>query len=133
MIIQSSDSVKTVDVGTKDIFYSLYSTIKVRLELLDDIEIAIKFMDCGICNYGDALECARQFNLIRDRLSQISPKDAVYDLNDLTKKAPWVDNISPTVTSCANLFTTSDGRDLLFEIVSILTYAHYKKVMVSII
>ncbi len=133
MIIQSGDSAKTVDIGTQDFFFSLYSTIKVRLKRLDDIETAIHFFDTGICSSYDALECARQINLIRDRLSQIPPEDAVYDLNDITKKAPWADNISPTVTSCANLFTTTDGRDLLFEAVSILTYAHYKKVMVSIV
>lgn len=133
MIIQSNDSEKTVDIGSGDIFHSLYSTIKVRLKRFDDIDTAIQFMDSGICEYVDALECARQFNLIRDHLSQISPCDAVYDYKDLNKKAPWAGNISPTITSCANLYTTADGKDLLFEIVSILTYAFYKKTTVRII
>lgn len=78
------------------------------------------------------METARQFNLIRDELSRYAPEKAVYDFRDLKKKAPWNNNLSSVITSCANLYTTTDGQDLLYEIVSILCYAGVKKVSVSV-
>lgn len=55
---------------------------------------------------------------MRDKLSNYSPEDLVYDIDDRSKHAPWEANISPVVTSCANFYTTADGKDLLFDIVS---------------
>ncbi|WP_169304480.1 Imm70 family immunity protein [Slackia heliotrinireducens] len=79
----------------------------------------------------DALETARQINLIRDGLSQVLPSDAIYDINNPETPTPWAGNISPIVTSCGNLYLTSDGKDLLFELVSILTYCAYVGTSVS--
>ena len=42
--------------------------------------------------------------------------------------APWSNYLSGIVTSCGNLYTTLDGKDLLYEVVCVLTYAYYKKV-----
>lgn len=131
MIILSSDSKRIVNVGAKDIMFSLYSTIVLRVDGTG-IEKAIGFLQSGECNSADALECARQFNLVRDRLSQILPENSVYDMRHPENKAPWLGNLSPTITSCANMFITADGKDLLFELVSILTYSYYAKVSVSI-
>ena len=66
---------------------------------------------------------AREMNLIHDMLSKFPPQQAVWDCNDLTKKAPWEGNLSPVVTSCSNLYTTADGEDLFYKLVSILYYA----------
>ena len=51
----------------------------------------------------------------------------VYDMNDTKKKAPWEGNISSVITSCGNFFTTADGKDLIFELTSLLCYAAVKK------
>lgn len=51
----------------------------------------------------------------------------MYDIDNPKLLAPWKDNLSPVVTSCANMFTTADGQDLLFEIVSILCYTQVTK------
>ena len=133
MTIQSADSKRFVDVGNSDVLLSLYSTILMRIDKKTDIQLAIEFLRTGDCNTENALECARQMNLIRDRLSQISPDNAVYNFKDLTKKAPWSGNLSPTITSCANLYLTADGKDLLFELVSILTYSYYKHSPICIV
>jgi hypothetical protein len=86
----------------------------------------------GKCSHKDAYETARQINLIRDAFSQIAPSQAIYNKDDLSERAPWADNLSGIVTSCGNLYTTADGKDLLYELVCILTFAHYKKVDVTI-
>lgn len=128
MTIVSADTVRTIDVGTHDILMSVYSTVVIKLESIhDEIPEALGFLKTGTCSCVDSLKCARQMNLIRDGLSQIKPQDAVYNLNDLSVKAPWSDKLSPVVTSCANMFTTTDGKDLLYEMVSLLTYSYYKK------
>ena len=55
----------------------------------------------------------------------------MYDKDDPSRVAPWSGNISGIVTSCGNMFLTADGKDLLYELVSILTYAHYANVDVE--
>lgn len=39
-------------------------------------------------------------------------------------KAPWQHVISDEITSCADLFTTSEGRLLIDELLLLLEYAH---------
>ena len=126
MIIVSSDDKRCVSIGSSSVFHSLYSTVLVRLtKNLDQYPLAIGFFEEKVCEPQNGIQTARQFNLIRDALAKFPPEKAVYDYKDKKRKAPWVDNVSPVVTSCANLYTTEDGKDLLFEIVSILTYAAY--------
>ena len=128
MIIKSANESRIVSVGSSDYFFSLYSTIRIRLDSFkNQISMVLNFFDSGICHHKDCIETARQLNLVRDMLSSVAVKDLVYDMNDPKKKAPWEDNISPVVTSCGNLFTTSDGKDMLYEIVSILTYGFYSE------
>ncbi len=80
-------------------------------------------METGRCKWEDGYNVARQINLVRDELSQFSPDKAVYDLDNPKEAAPWSGRLSPVITSCANMFTTADGKDLLYEIVKILSYA----------
>lgn len=133
MIIVSEDNKRMVEIGTSDIWHSVYSTIEVRLgRFKKKVPLAIAFFENGKCEWVNAMETARQFNLIRDELSQFEPEKAVYDCNNLKLAAPWKNKLSPVITSCANLYTTADGEDLLFEVVSILCYASIKRVNVKV-
>lgn len=129
MIIMSSDNKRYVDVGSENIWYSVLSTAEIRLASIKrKIPLALDFLNTGKCSAQNAYETARQFNLIRDAFSQIAPTNAVYNKEKPSMAAPWINNLSGIVTSCGNLYTTSDGKDLLYEVVCMLTYAHYKKV-----
>lgn len=129
MIIMSSNGEMYVDVGSEGIWYSILSTAEIHLApMKKSINLALDFLHTGKCSAKNAHETARQFNLIRDAFSQIAPSNAVYDKENPSAVAPWNDNLSGIVTSCGNLYTTSDGKDLLYEVVCVLTYAHYKKV-----
>ena len=133
MTIITSDHKRTVNIGRSDIWSSLYATIAINLKRkLKGVPLAIQFLESGQCTRDKAMETARQFNLIRDMLSQFSPKDLIYDLHNPKGPAPWDNNISSVVTSCANFYTTADGGDLLYVIVSILCYAGIVGVSVSI-
>lgn len=129
MRLISSDGKKTVNIGGGDIWKSVYSTVvscvgKKRKEY----PLAFGFLETGKCDGAQGYDIAKQINHIRDELSQYSPEKAVYDIDNPKLAAPWKGNLSPVVTSCANMFTTADGQDLLFEIVSILCYAKIAKV-----
>ena len=133
MKIRSSDGVKVIDIGASEDFFSLYSTIYIKLKNEKKyISNAIEFLKNGKVNNEIALVVAKEFNLIRDYLASIPVSELVYDMRDLSKNAPWIKDISPVVTSCGNLFLTKDGKDTLFEIVEILSYSYYKKVDVII-
>jgi hypothetical protein len=128
MTIYSCDNERFISVGRNEIFFSLYSTVvyyfgKSQL----DLRYAIQFLKTGNCSCRNALATARQINLVRDNLSTVLPEQCIFDINDLSKKAPWHNNLSPAITSCGNLYTTSDGKDLLYELVSILVYADIAK------
>lgn len=124
MRIITKDGKRVVDIGDSDIWMAVYSTAVDAFGIgKRKVSKALQFMKDGSCKWQDGYETARQFNLIRDELARISPEKVVYDINDRKRKAPWAGNISPVITSCANLFTTSEGQDLLFEVVSILCYA----------
>ena len=128
MRLITKDGKRSVDIGSSDIWISVYSTAVESFGLRKrKVAQALKFMETGECDGKDGYEVARQFNLIRDELATVPPEKAVYDIHDPKKKAPWDGRISPVITSCANLFTTADGKDLLFEVVSIMCYAKIAK------
>lgn len=132
MTIISDDEAKMVDVGTSDTLRALYSTALILLkDSNSDIELGLEFLRTGNCTAGLAEESAKQIRAIKQELSLFKPTDAVYDYRDLKKEAPWKNNISERVTSCANLYTTADGKDLLLELIDILNYASIKGVSVE--
>ncbi len=131
MIITSEDGNVYAEIGNSEIINCFYSTIVFNLNYnLEDISLAIAFLENGKCEAQDCIETAREFNLIRDRLSLIPIEKLVYDMNNPSKKAPWNGNISPIVTSCGNFFTTADGKDMIFEINAVLCYASIKGISV---
>lgn len=133
MIIASSDFKRCVDFGSYAIWHSLYSTVIGCLDQNhESILDAISFLQSGKCSAENAEKTAIQLNMIHDLLAALPPDSAIYDIDNPHIDAPWKNNISPIVTSCANLFTTSDGKDLLFELVSLLTYASVANVSVAI-
>ena len=133
MKLITSDEKRVLEIGNNDYLYCFYSTIYTNLSKQSkDISLAIDFLKEGKCKGSDGHEIAREFNLIRDRLSKLDISKIVYDMSNAKAKAPWEDNISPIITSCGNFFVTSEGKDLIFEITSILCYAQIKKVDVYI-
>lgn len=128
MVLQTENGKKYVDVGRSDLWFCLYSTVVVRLpHLQQNISSAVSFIKTGTCKSDMCWETARQINLIRDGLSSCPVSALVYDMNDSKKSAPWAGNISSVITSCGNFFTTADGKDLIYELTSLLCYAAVKK------
>ena len=133
MTITTSDCKRQINIGSSTNWISLYSTILVRLNnIKDQLCDVLTFMKGDAVPFSKGLQIARQFNIIRDELSKYKPEEAVYDFRNPEKEAPWKNRLNPIITSCANMFLTADGKDLLFELVSIFTYSEYMKVQVII-
>ena len=133
MNIISSDTKRSIPLGGTDTWQTLCSTIRYHFAQFDkQIPHVFTFIEKRHCDSEDCLSAAREFNLVRDWLSQIEPGRIIYDDKNPEKQPPWGDQISPVITSCANYLTTGNGDDLLAEIVKILTYAFYAKVNVNV-
>ena len=131
MTIISEDDRVNVDVGSYDVWNCLYSTIITNLNNMNSkIALAISFLESGTCLPSNCIETARELNLIRDALSAIPLSYIVYDHTNPTQKAPWINNISPIITSCGNFFLTADGKDLISELNIVLCYCSVKKISV---
>ncbi len=115
---------KYINIGRFDLWKALYSTVVGCLGNKEEqYQLAFEFLKSGCCKGEQGYEVARQINRLRDELSQFPPDKAVYDIDNPELMAPWKDNMSPVITSCANMFITADGQDLLYEIVCLLCYA----------
>ena len=133
MRLISKDGLRTVNIGGGDVWKAVYSTVVSCIgSKRKKYPLAFDFLETGKCAGDQGYNVARQINQLRDELSQFPPERAVYDIDNPGLPVPWKENLSPVVTSCANYFTTADGQDLLYEIVSILCYARIAKTSIEI-
>ncbi len=117
MDLITSDNRIVIDVGSTNDMESFYLTARRGMGRdVQGVRLALAFLQSGACKSKDAMETARQLNLVRDRLASIPPIDAVINSESLA-------DLSPVATSCANLFMTADGMDLTAELVRMLVYA----------
>lgn len=61
-------------------------------------------------NISKALE---ELEDIKEQLKNYSPSQVVWDIEDISKRPPWGDNISEEITDLSNYFVTSDGEDFI--------------------
>ena len=132
MRIYSADEKKNVDIGMGSIWYSIYSTACIAFsnDIKKSIPLALDFLRTGECPAERIEETKRQFKAVQVGFNDIAPENAVYDLHKPDLPPPWAGNIAPTVTSCANLYTTADGKDLFNEILALLDYAGEQKISI---
>lgn len=125
MRLYTSDEKRSVDVGTGSIWYSIYSTANIIFseDAKEKVSSAMEFLKNGDCLAEDIPLIAEQLTKLQAYFSLINPELAVYDLHHPETAPPWKGNIAPTVTSCANLYTTADGKDLFTEVIALLQYA----------
>ena len=133
MRLFTSDYSKTVDVGTGSIWNSIYSTAITLLSenIKRRVPLAIEFLKTGSCNASIARETRIQLMAIHNAFLAFASDAAVYDWHKPTMPAPWKGHIAPSVTSCANLYTTAEGKDLFKEVLNLLEYAERKSLDIS--
>ncbi|MDQ0231497.1 immunity 70 family protein [Metabacillus malikii] len=103
-------------VGHGDFVHSFFSTISYHLEqngwgsefpyLLNDLyhgKLENKNIDSAI----------NELEEIKKKLQNYSPSQVIWDIDNLSKRPPWGDNISMDIKNLSNYFVTSEGEDLI--------------------
>lgn len=103
-------------VGHGDFLHSFFSTIRYHLEqngwgteypfLLNELyngKLENKNIDSAIA----------ELEAIKKKLQNYRPAQVIWDIEDLSKRPPWGDNISKDITNLSNYFITSEGEDLI--------------------
>lgn len=123
MRLVTSDYKKVVDVGTAPVWNSLYSTVKLRVsgKLDEESNEILFFLQTGECKKENLSKTLTGMKQVQKILKEVDAKDFVYDYRHLEKKAPW--KINEAILSCAELYTTSEGKNLLDETIDLLEYA----------
>lgn len=70
--------------------------------------------------------------MVREALASHPPAAVVWDFERPGARPPWGDAISEHITSLANYFVTSDGKDLLTELIALSEYASRRSLDVRI-
>ena len=114
MIALMIDSVGT-ELGAQDFVHAFFSTISARLEPQGwgtrfPVLMNALYQD-GVAK-ADAAAALQELRTVRHELLAFSPDEVVWDIEDRTKRTLWGANIADDITSLANYFVTSTGRDM---------------------
>ena len=103
-------------VGSGDFLYSFFSTIAYNLENGDwgsKYPYIMNELYRGELEVESAKECLAELEIIRNELKKYLPDKVVWDIDDLSKRPPWGDNISADITDLSNYFVTNEGEDFI--------------------
>lgn len=134
MDIGTQDAERIVNVGSAANLYSLYSTASTLMgHSARKAKLGLAFLESGSCGVKDCAKTAGQLGEISNELTKHAPTDAVWDMEHPNILAPWSGNVAPSITSCADLYTTSEGEPLLPELIDLLRYAVSSKQSVVVL
>jgi len=103
-------------IGSGEFLHSFFSTVCYNLE---ESKWGSRFphimseLYAGELKFENVDLAINELNCIKAELAKISKDKVIWDIEDLTKKAPWGDNISDSITDLGNYFITSDGDDFI--------------------
>jgi len=108
------------EIGPGGLLHSLLSTVAVHLENGKWGEkfplIMGKFYQ-GSLPSSDVEPAIFEAKKIKEGLGLLSPDKVVWDIEDLKKDPPWGRDFGAHVTSMADYFVTTTGRNLVDEII----------------
>ena len=113
-------------VGTGSFLYSFFSTVSYHLEPEGwGTKYPYLMNHCYNGKVANALvpEVLKEVHEIRELLQNYSPSQIIWNIEDLSKRPPWGEDISPEITSLANYFVTSEGTDFFKVLISALEQA----------
>lgn len=106
----------TDEIGDSDFLHAFFSTISGNLEPNGWGTIFPKIMKnlyAGEIEQSDAEFALLELNEINEKLSNLSLKKLIWDIENPQKVPPWGDDIADTITNLSNYFVTSTGRNLI--------------------
>ncbi|MBI1313959.1 hypothetical protein GC176_21910 [bacterium] len=114
------------ELGAPSFLHSFFSTISHRLEPSGwgtRFPILMNHVYQGQLTGADAGAAVVELRQARDELRNFTPSQVVWDIENLSARPPWGDNIADTITDLSNYFITSTGRDLIDTLLEALEEA----------
>jgi hypothetical protein len=122
-------------IGTSDFLHAFFSTICFNLENKNwgsKYPYIMKKLYSGELNYEDISSTISELNEIKYKLQNYSPEKVVWDIDNLSARPPWGNNISTEITDLSNYFVTSDGEDFISMLQNALEKAKSLKTPIRI-
>lgn len=126
----------TDEIGTSDFFHAFFSTVSSNLEKdgwSSRFPTVLGKLYKGGLDASLASSALNELRQIQNELSALNPDKVVWDIEDLAKQPLWGSNISSEITSLANYFVTSTGRDLILTLIEALEDAATNNKPVAIV
>lgn len=104
------------EIGAASFLHSFFSTVAYRLEKGkwgSKYPVIMDELYQGRLSCDNVPAAKKELEIIKKKLSKYSPDKVIWDIEDLSKQPPWGDKISERITSLANYYVTSDGRDFI--------------------
>lgn len=124
------------EIGTSDFLFSFFSTVAYRAEnghWGSKFPHIMKELYDGTMKYQNIQYAIKELEEIKKELSKFKPDMVIWDINDLSKRPPWGNNISSDITDLSNYFVTSDGRDFIAVLFKALNRAEETKNDIEIV
>ena len=103
-------------IGRGDFLHAFFSTVAYNLENGDwgsSFPVIMNELYTGKLPQVHTDEAIKELGIIKRELQSYGPKNVVWEIEDLSKRPPWENNISKDITDLSNYFVTSDGDDFL--------------------
>ena len=103
-------------IGHGDFLHSFFSNISYHLEQDGwgtEYPLLLVELNNGKLEHKKIDRTINELESIKKKLQNFSPSQVIWDIEDLSKRPPWGDNISKDITNLSNYFVTSDGEDLI--------------------
>ena len=103
------------EIGSSDFLNAFFSTISGLLEpkWASRFPMLLGEFYQGSLAARDAPAALDELAVVQAELARFDPGHVIWDLQDRSLNPPWGNEISPAITSMADYFVTSTGRDLI--------------------
>ncbi len=126
----------TDEIGTSDFFHAFFCTVSNNLEnegWASRFPSLLGKLYQGSLDASLAKSAISELQQIQSELASFKPEKVVWDIENPNKQPPWGSNISPEITTLANYFVTSTGRDLISTLMEALEDAASNNKPVAIV
>ncbi|MBL8022217.1 MAG: hypothetical protein JNM27_21255 [Leptospirales bacterium] len=106
----------TCEIGTSEFLFSFFSTVAGNLEPKGwgtRFPIVMRQLYSGALPAASGSGALRELTTIHRELSALVPSKVIWNFENRAALPPWGTQISPDITSLANYFVTSNGKDLI--------------------
>ncbi len=126
----------TDEIGTSEFFHAFFSTVSGNLEKegwASRFPAVLGDLYQGKLDAASANSALSELIIIQKELSSFKPDMVVWDIENPNMQPPWGSNISADITSLADYFITSTGRDLISTLIEALEDAASSNKPVAIV